>query len=54
VEYADGRKGHFLNGTWLSEDLFLKLTGPVKNLPLYMGMGFDKFISERLQHESGH
>jgi hypothetical protein len=56
IEYADGDKSWYLNGKGLSEDLFLKLTKePVKNLPLYLGMGFDLFISERIkQHESGH
>jgi hypothetical protein len=48
VEHANG-KAWYLDGTELSEDLFLKLTGPVKNLPLYLGMGFDLFISERLK-----
>ena len=55
TEYANGTNEWYLNGTLvLSENLFLKLTGPVKKLPLYMGLGFDQFISERLQHESGH
>jgi hypothetical protein len=50
---TDRYKYWYLNGTELSEDLHRKLTiGPVKKLPLYLGMGFDKFISKRLQHES--
>jgi hypothetical protein len=53
IEYANGSKYWYLNGTQLSEDLHLKLTkGPVKSLPLYLGMGFDKFISERMKHET--
>jgi hypothetical protein len=55
IECADGYKEWFLNGTRLTKDLFLKLTlGPVKKLPLYLGMGFDLYISERLKHESGY
>jgi len=49
-EWADGGKSWYLNDKRLSEDLFNKLTkGPVKELPLYLGMGFDDFISERLK-----
>jgi hypothetical protein len=52
---TDGYKYWYLNGTELTEDLFLKvIEGSVKKLPLYLGMGFDKYISERLQHESGN
>jgi hypothetical protein len=59
IEWADEDKewykSWYLNGTELTKDLHMKLTlGPVKKLPLYLGMGFDLFISERLQHESGH
>jgi hypothetical protein len=50
IEYTNGSKSWYLNGTELTEDLFLKLTrGPVKSLPLYLGMGFDLYISERLK-----
>jgi hypothetical protein len=56
-ESIDGYKTWYLNGTKLSEDLFLKVTkGPVKNLPLYLGlcrgMGVDQYISERMKHDS--
>jgi hypothetical protein len=48
-----GYKAWYLNGIRLTEDLFLKVTeGPVKKLPLYLGLGFDPFISERLKNES--
>ena len=54
-ERKDGSKSWYLNGTLLLEDLFLKVTkGPVKSLPLYLGMGFDQFISERIKNESCH
>jgi len=51
IERADGYKEWYLNGTQvLSEDLFLKITqGPVKNLPLYLGLGYDEFISKKLK-----
>jgi hypothetical protein len=52
--YSEASKEWYLNGTQLSEVLFLKLTGPVKKLPLYLGLGFDVFISERLKNESDH
>ena len=48
IEYASGTKTWYLNGKELSEDLFNKLIGDVKDLPLYLGLGFDSFISERL------
>jgi hypothetical protein len=49
-----GYKAWYLNGIRLTEDLFLKVTeGPVKKLPLYLGLGFDPFISERLKHPKG-
>lgn len=45
----DGHKEWYLNGTEINEDLFLKLTqGPLNELPLYLGLGFDEFIAERL------
>ena len=50
IEYPNGEKSWYLNGTELTEDLFNKVTkGPVKELPLYLGLGFDDFISERLK-----
>jgi len=50
IEWADGTKFWYINGNELTEDLFNKLTkGPVKELPLYLGMGFDDYISERLK-----
>jgi DNA-binding transcriptional ArsR family regulator len=46
-----GSKAWYLNGTELSRDLFLKVTkGPVKKLPLYLGMGFDQYISEKIKN----
>jgi hypothetical protein len=50
IERDGGFKSWYLNGHLLTENLFLKLTrGPVKSLPLYLGMGFDQYISERLK-----
>ncbi len=35
------------------EDFHHKLTqGPLENLPLYLGLGCDEYISERLKNES--
>jgi len=51
IESADGTKFWYLHGTELSEDLFNKVTkGPVKDLPMYLGQGFDEFIAKRLSH----
>jgi len=50
LEWVDGTKEWYLNGSRLTEDLFNKVTkGPVKDLPLYLGQGFDEYISERLK-----
>jgi hypothetical protein len=50
VEWPNGTKYWYLHGTELSEKLFLKMTqGPVEELPLYLGLGFDDYISERLK-----
>jgi len=50
IEYDNGFNEWYLNGKNLSEDLYLKITkGPIKDLPLYLGMGFDKYISQRLK-----
>ena len=50
LEYADGTKYWFLNDNELPEDLFKKLTQcPYEDLPLMLGMGFDKYIAERLK-----
>ncbi len=43
----------YLNGTDISEELHYKLTqGSIKDLPLYLGLGCDEYISERLKNES--
>ena len=39
----------WINGKSLSKDLFLKLTGPKEDLPLYLGLRHDKYIAERLK-----
>jgi len=53
IEYDDYSKRWFLQGIELSEKLFNEITkGPVENLPLYLGQGFNGFIAERLKsHE---
>ncbi len=48
-EGASGDKEWWLNYKQLSEELYNQLTiGDIKDLPLYVGRGFDSFISERL------
>ena len=50
MEDANGTKSWYLNGEELSEDLYNKLIyGDVKDLPLYLGLGYDEYISERLK-----
>ena len=50
IEWADGTKEWYLNGKELSSDLYKTITqGDVKDLPLYLGLGFDGYISERLR-----
>jgi len=50
IERANGTKEWFLHGKELSEDLFNKVTkGPVKELPMYLGQGFDDYIAKRLK-----
>jgi len=42
-------KYYYLWGKKLSKNFFLELTqGPIENLPLYLGLGFDKIIEKRL------
>ncbi len=48
IENADGTKGWWLKDKKLSEELHTKLTGSIKDLPLYLGRGFDDFIYDRL------
>jgi len=49
-EYIDGSKRWFLHDTELSEEFFNRVTkGPVKELPLYLGLGFDDYIAKRLK-----
>lgn len=48
IENADGSKEWWLKDKKLSEELHTKLTGSIKDLPLYIGLGFDEFIHERL------
>ena len=53
IEWKDGTKYWYLNGNELSEDLYKTITqGDIKDLPLYLGLGFDGYISERLVGES--
>ena len=53
IERADGTKEWYLNGEELSEDLYNKsVQGDIKDLPLYLGRGFDSYISERLVGKS--
>jgi len=57
VIYPDGYLGKpsgacdrwFINNTPLTEELFNTITqGSIEDLPKYLGMGFDTYISERL------
>ncbi len=49
VEWANGDKWWWINGKEITEDFHSKLTqGPIKDLPLYLGLRCDKYISERL------
>ncbi len=53
IEWSNGTKFWFLNNKEISEDLHCKLTqGSIKDLPLYLGLGCDEYISERLKNES--
>ena len=50
VEYADGDKEWYLNNKKITEELHTKLIkGPLENLPLYLGLGYDEFIAKRLK-----
>ena len=52
IEYIYGNKEWYLNGNELSEDLYKTITqGDIKDLPLYLGRGFDGYISERLKED---
>ena len=47
-----GQNHYYLNGEKISEELFLKVTqGPLEDLPLYMGLGYDEYIAKRLKGE---
>ncbi len=47
---AKGSQEWYIHGKKLSEELFDKLTkGPAEDLPLYIGQGFDEFITKRLK-----
>ncbi len=49
IEQANGDKYWYLNDKKITEDFHRKLTqGPLEDLPLYLGLGFDEYISERL------
>jgi len=51
IIYSDGDKEWFLYGKKISKEFHKKLTqGPVEDLPLYLGMGFDVFIEKRLKN----
>ncbi len=43
---------HFLYGKFVPEIMFRLLTeSPLDELPLYMGLGYEKFIAKRFQEE---
>ncbi len=49
IEWTDGNKYWYLNDKEITEDFHHKLTqGSIKDLPLYFGLGYDEYISERL------
>ncbi len=53
IEWADGSKEWYLNDKKITEDFHYKLVqGSIKDLPLYLGLGYDEYISERLKNES--
>ena len=49
VERKDGIKVWYLNGKEISKEFHHTLTqGPIKDLPMYLRMGYDYYISMRL------
>ncbi len=49
IKWASGTKSWYLNDKSISEEFHHKLTqGPIKDIPLYLGLGCDEYISERL------
>ena len=49
VERKDGNKVWYLNGKKITKEFHQTLTqGPIKDLPMYLRMGYDDYISMRL------
>lgn len=48
-KYVKDHSDWYLNDKKIPKDLYLKLTtGPKEDLPLYLGLGFDDYVAERL------